>query len=153
MLWSYRTTPKSSTQETPFSLTYGSEAVVRAEFITPNPRMAAYAAEANEEERRVDLDLAEEKRDMTAAKIAIYKNILTGYYNARVKHLRFNPRDLVLGKKSVSRVESQGKLTPKWEGPYRVVESSQNGYCKLAYRDDSRVPRTWHAENLKLYYP
>ncbi|XP_027157746.1 uncharacterized protein LOC113759379 [Coffea eugenioides] len=153
VLWSYRTTPRSATQETPFSLTYGSEAVVPTEFITPSPRMAAYAAEVNEEERRVDLDLAEEKRDMAVAKVALYKNILTGYYNARVKHLRFNPGDLVLRKNSVSRAEPQGKLNPKWEGPYRVVESSQNGYCKLAYRDGSRVPRTWHAENLKLYYP
>ncbi|XP_027174121.1 uncharacterized protein LOC113773696 [Coffea eugenioides] len=153
VLWSYRTTPRSSTQETPFSLTYGSEAVVPAEFITPNPRMAAYAAEINEEERRVDLDLAEEKRDMAAAKVAIYKNILASYFNARVKHLRFSPGDLVLRKNSVSRAEPQGKLNPKWEGPYRVIESSQNGYCKLAYRDGSRVPRTWHAENLKLYYP
>ena len=115
--------------------------------------MAAYAAEVNEEERRVDLDLAEKKRDMAAAKVAIYKNILTGYYNARVKHLRFSPGDLVLRKNSVSRAETQEKLNPKWEGPYRVVESSQNGYRKLAYRDGSRVPRIWHAENLKLYYP
>ncbi|XP_027173140.1 uncharacterized protein LOC113772850 [Coffea eugenioides] len=78
VLWSYRTTPRSATQETPFSLTYGSEAVVPAEFITPSLRMAAYAAEVNEKERRVDLNLAEEKRDMAAAKVAIYKNILAG---------------------------------------------------------------------------
>nr|XP_027100411.1 uncharacterized protein K02A2.6-like [Coffea arabica] len=153
VLWSYRTTPRSATQETPFSLTYGSETVVPTEFITPNPRMAAYAAEVHEEERRVDLDLAEEKRDMAAAKVALYKNILVGYYNARVKHLRFSPGDLVLWKNSVSRAEPQGKLSPKLKEPYRVVESSQNGYCKLTYRDGSRVPRTWHAENLRLYHP
>ncbi|XP_071903303.1 uncharacterized protein [Coffea arabica] len=153
VLWSYRTTPRSATQETPFSLTYGSEAVVPTKYITPSPRMAAYAAEINEEERRVDLDLVEEKRDMAAAKAALYKNILTGYYNTRVKHLRLNPGDLVLRKNSVSRAEPQGKLTPKWEGSYRIVESNQNGYCKLAYRDGSRVPRTWHAKNLKLFYP
>mgnify|MGYP004717098667 CR=1 FL=1 len=73
VLWSYRTTPRSATQETPFSLTYGSEAVVPTEFITPSPRMAAYTAEINEEKRRVNLDLAEKKRDMAAAKVAIYK--------------------------------------------------------------------------------
>ncbi|XP_027158648.1 uncharacterized protein LOC113760293 [Coffea eugenioides] len=71
VLWSYRTTPRSATQETPLSLTYGSEAVVPTEFITPNPRMAAYATEVNEEERRVDFDLAEEKPDMAAAKVAL----------------------------------------------------------------------------------
>nr|XP_027088752.1 uncharacterized protein K02A2.6-like [Coffea arabica] len=153
VLWSYRNTPKSATQETPFSLTYGSKAVVPAEFITPSPRMAAFAAEVNEEEMRVDLDLIEEKWNIVAAKVALYKNILTSYYNARVRHPRFSPEDLVLRKNSVSRVEPQGKLTPRWEEPYRVIRSSQNGYCTLAYRNGSRVPRTWHAENLKLYHP
>ncbi|XP_071906225.1 uncharacterized protein [Coffea arabica] len=113
VLWSYRTTPRSATQETPFYLTYGSEAVVPTEFITPNPRMAAFAAQLNEEERRVDLNFAEEKRDVAATKVALYKNILTSYYNARGKHLQFNSGDLVLRKNSVSRTESQGKLTPK----------------------------------------
>nr|XP_027118429.1 uncharacterized protein K02A2.6-like [Coffea arabica] len=113
VLWSYQTTPRSATQEIPFSLTYGSEAVVPTEFITPSPRMAAYIAEVNEKERQVDLDLAEEKRDMVAAKVALYKNIQTGYYNARVRHLRFNPKDLVFRKNSISRAEPQGKLNPK----------------------------------------
>ncbi|XP_071939909.1 uncharacterized protein [Coffea arabica] len=152
VLWFYRTTPRTATQETPFSLTYGSEAVVPAKFLTSSPRIAAYAVEANEEERRTDLDFSEEKSDAAAARMVLYKNILTSYYNSRVKNFRFIPRDLVLRKNSVSRVEPQNKLSPNWEGPYRVVEISQNGYCKLAYRDTVLVPRTWHAQNLKLYF-
>jgi len=31
VLWAYRTTPRRSTRETPFSLTYGAEAVILAE--------------------------------------------------------------------------------------------------------------------------
>ena len=115
--------------------------------------MAAFAAEVNEEERRVDLDLAEEKRDIAVVKVALYKNILSSYYNARVRHLRFSSGDLVVHKNLVSRAEPQGKLTPRWEGPYRVIKSSQNGYCTLVYRNGFRVPRTWHVENLKLYHP
>ncbi|XP_027161349.1 uncharacterized protein LOC113762211 [Coffea eugenioides] len=150
VLWSYRTTPRSSTQVTPFSLTYGAKAVIPAEILTPSPRLTAYVAEVNEEERQLDLDLVDEKRDIASARIASYKNTLAHYYNARVKHRRFLPGDLVLRKNSVSRAEPQGKLSPKWEGPYRVVESSPSGYCKLSYRDGSLVPRTWHAENLRL---
>ncbi|XP_027156196.1 uncharacterized protein LOC113756920 [Coffea eugenioides] len=52
----HRTTPRSATQETPFSLTYGAEAVIPAEILTPSPRLAAYAAEVNDEERQLDLD-------------------------------------------------------------------------------------------------
>ncbi|XP_027174756.1 uncharacterized protein LOC113774416 [Coffea eugenioides] len=153
VLWFYRTIPRSATQEIPFFLIYGSEAVVPAEFITSNPRVATFAAEVNEKERKVDLDLAKEKRDIAAAKVAVYKIILTSYYNVRVRHLRFNPGDLVLRKNSVSRTESQEKLAPKWEGPYRVIESSRNGYYKLAYCDGSLVPRTWLAEIFKFYHP
>ncbi|XP_027158506.1 uncharacterized protein LOC113760135 [Coffea eugenioides] len=152
VLWSYRTTPRSSTQETPFSLTYGAEAVIPAEILTPSPRLTAYVAEVNGEERQLDLDLIDERRDTASARVATYKNNLAHYYNARVKHRRFRPGDLVLRKNSVSRAEPQGKLGPKWEGPYRVVKSSLSGYCKLSYRDGSLVPRTWHAENLRLYY-
>nr|XP_027120487.1 uncharacterized protein LOC113737455 [Coffea arabica] len=91
VLWSYRTTPKSSTQETPFSLTYGAEAVIPAELLTPSPRLTAYVAEVNGEERQFDLDLIDEKRDLASARIASYKNTLAHYYNARVKHRRFLP--------------------------------------------------------------
>ncbi|XP_027181756.1 uncharacterized protein LOC113780142 [Coffea eugenioides] len=117
VLWSYRTTPRSSTQETPFSLTYGSKTVVPAEFITSSPRIAVYAAELNEEERRVDIDLAEEKRDMAAAKVALYKNILTGYYNARVKHLRFSSRDLCSGRIRSAELKLRGNLAPSGREP------------------------------------
>nr|XP_027120710.1 uncharacterized protein LOC113737727 [Coffea arabica] len=121
VLWSYRTTPRSSTQETPFSLTYGAEAVIPTEILTPSPRLTAYVTEVNGEERQLDLDLIDERRDTASARVATYKNTLAHYYNARVKHRRFRPGDLVLRKKSVSRAEPQGKLGPKWEGPYRVV--------------------------------
>ncbi|XP_027156081.1 uncharacterized protein LOC113756723 [Coffea eugenioides] len=152
VLWSYRTTPRSASRETPFSLTYGAEAVFPAAILTPSPRLAAYAAEVNNEERQLDLDLVEERRNLASARIASYKNTLAHYYNARVRHRRFQPGDLVLRKNSVSRAEPQGKLCPKWEGPYRVVESDAKGYCKLSYRDGSLVPRSWHAKNLRLYY-
>nr|XP_027124399.1 uncharacterized protein LOC113741115 [Coffea arabica] len=89
VLWSYRTTPRSATQETPFSLTYGAEAVIPAEILTPSPRLAAYAAEVNDEERQLDLYLVEERRELASARIASYKNTLAHYYNARVRHRRF----------------------------------------------------------------
>ncbi|GJX62380.1 hypothetical protein Tco_0295280 [Tanacetum coccineum] len=51
-----------------------------------------------------------------------------------------------------SRVEDQGKLGPKWEGPYRVVEAYENGSYKLQTLEDKEVPRTWHAINLRKCY-
>ena len=85
--------------------------MVPAEFLTPSSRMAAFTVVANGEERKMNLDLAKEKRDAAAARVALYKNILTSYYNVRVRYLRFSPRDLVLRKNLVSQSESQGKLS------------------------------------------
>ncbi|XP_021995730.1 protein NYNRIN-like [Helianthus annuus] len=41
ILWAHRTMPKTSTGETPFSLVYGSEAVIPTEIGLPSPRMLA----------------------------------------------------------------------------------------------------------------
>ncbi|XP_071933220.1 uncharacterized protein [Coffea arabica] len=118
VLWSYRTMPRSATQETSFSLTYGTEAVIPVEILTPSPRLTAYVVEVNEEERQLDLDLVDEKRDIASTRVAAYKNTLAQYYNAHVKHRRFQSGDMILRKNSVNRAEPQGKLCPKWEGPY-----------------------------------
>lgn len=63
-----------------------------------------------------------------------------------------NQETLSLEKNMVNWIEPLEKLNPKWEGLYRVAEISENNYYKLAYRDGTLVPQTWHAENLKLYY-
>nr|XP_027096214.1 uncharacterized protein LOC113716116 [Coffea arabica] len=53
VLWAYRTKPRTATQETPFSLTYGVEAVVPAEVGLPSPRTQNFVAASNEEELRL----------------------------------------------------------------------------------------------------
>ncbi|XP_027171527.1 uncharacterized protein LOC113771106 [Coffea eugenioides] len=133
VLWAYRTTSRSATQKTPFFLTYGFETAVHVEFYTLNPRMAAYVVKVNDEEQRADLDLFEEKRDVSTARVTLYKNILANYYNAQVKHLCFRLGDLVKRKNLASQIEPQEKLTPRWEELYRVVKSNLNAYCKFAY--------------------
>ena len=42
VLWAYRTTPKQSTGETPFSLTYGAEAMIPAEVNLCNTRVGGF---------------------------------------------------------------------------------------------------------------
>ncbi|PWA76839.1 reverse transcriptase domain-containing protein [Artemisia annua] len=61
------------------------------------------------------------------------------------------PGEFVYRRNEASRVEDQGKLGPKWEGPYRVTEAYQNGSYKLYTMDDQEVPRKWHAINLRKY--
>ncbi|KAL0396429.1 UNVERIFIED_CONTAM: hypothetical protein Scaly_0091300, partial [Sesamum calycinum] len=49
VLWAYRTTPRTTTGETPFSLSYGTDAVAPAEVGELNWRVKHYDLEANEQ--------------------------------------------------------------------------------------------------------
>ncbi|GJW94907.1 reverse transcriptase domain-containing protein [Tanacetum coccineum] len=125
VLWAHKTSIKQSNGETPFSLTYGSEAVIPAEIGIPSYRTLMIREEYNEEEQRLNLDLLQERREATAVREA---------------------------KNEASRIEDEGKLGPNWEGPYRVTEAFENGSYKLQTMEDKVVPRTWHAVNLRKCY-
>ncbi|KAL2230407.1 UNVERIFIED_CONTAM: Gag-Pol polyprotein [Sesamum indicum] len=68
VLWAYRTTPRTSTGETPFSLVYGSEAVIPAEIGEESQRLVSFDLERNRGQRAFDLDIVEEKRDAAPQK-------------------------------------------------------------------------------------
>ncbi|GJS30950.1 reverse transcriptase domain-containing protein [Tanacetum coccineum] len=105
--------------------------------------------EYNEEEMRLNLDLLQERRETAAVREARYKTKMEQYYNKKVHPAGFKPGEFVLRRNEASRVEDQGKLGPKWEGPYRVMEAYKNGSYKLQTLEDKEVPRTWHAINLR----
>ncbi|RRT83792.1 hypothetical protein B296_00003316 [Ensete ventricosum] len=47
--------------------------------------------------------------------------------------------------KAIARLYNhKGKLTPKQEGPYRVVYTIQDGTYVLVIMDGNVLPRTWH---------
>ncbi|GKB39245.1 hypothetical protein Tco_0884187 [Tanacetum coccineum] len=108
--------------------------------------------EFNEEEQRLNLDLLQERREAAAIREARYKSKMEQYYNKKVRPAGFRPGEFVYRRNEASRVEDQGKLGPKWEGPYRVTEAFENGSYKLQTMEDKIVPRTWHAINLRKCY-
>ena len=57
VLWAYKTTVRTPIGETPFKLTYGSEAIIPAEVHMANHRMTMYQDKYNEEQLRLNLDL------------------------------------------------------------------------------------------------
>ncbi|GJS24523.1 reverse transcriptase domain-containing protein [Tanacetum coccineum] len=135
VLWAHRTTPKTSNRETPFSLAYGTEAVILAEIGIPTRRVIQEFDERNEEALRLNLNLLEERRDIAAIREARRKQQVEKYYNQRVHHKQFNVGKFVLRKNELSKVENTGKLRPKWEGPYEVVETYSTGAYKLRSMD------------------
>ncbi|GKF00757.1 hypothetical protein Tco_0027680, partial [Tanacetum coccineum] len=106
----------------------------------------------NEEEIHLNLDLLMERGELAAIQEARYKTKLEQYYNKKVHLTIFKLGEFVFRKNEASRVEDQGKLGPKWEGPYRVAEAYQNGSYKLQTIEDKEVPRTWHSINLWKCY-
>nr|GEW42531.1 reverse transcriptase domain-containing protein [Tanacetum cinerariifolium] len=125
VLWAHRTMIKSSHDDTPFSLTYGTEAVIPTEIEMPTYRTAA-------------VDVAKSK--------------MTKYYNARVRGVTFRPGDFVYRSNYASHAVAGGKLGPKWEGPYEVTEALEDGAYKLRSMDETILPRTWNISNLKRCY-
>ena len=63
VLWAYRTTRKSITQEIPFALAFDTEVVAPVEVGFKSPRAKFANAKHNEEVLRLNLDLLEEKRE------------------------------------------------------------------------------------------
>ena len=63
VIWTYRTTPRRSTGETPFSMTYGAEAVIPLETGFLTSRTSSFNPNDNYEQLKKNLDLIEEKRE------------------------------------------------------------------------------------------
>ena len=57
VLWTYRTTLRKSTGETPFSMTYGAEAVIPLENGFPTMRSSAFTSDGNDDLLKKNLDL------------------------------------------------------------------------------------------------
>ena len=94
-------------------------------------RTMKFDPDVNEEEQRLNLDLLQERREMAAIREAKYKTKVEQYYNQRVRPVSFKVGDFVYRRNETSKMESQRKLGPNLEGPYRIVEAYHNGSYKL----------------------
>ncbi|GJS45515.1 reverse transcriptase domain-containing protein [Tanacetum coccineum] len=91
ILWAHRTMVKSSNGDTPFSPTYGTEAVIPAEIRMPTLRTAELDMAKNDEALQINLELLEEKREQAAITEAKSKRQMEKYYNAKVRNTSFKP--------------------------------------------------------------
>ena len=98
VLWTYRTTPRRSTGETPFSLTYRAEAVIPLEIGFSTTRTSSFNPKDNDEQLTRNLDLIEERREDAMVQLAYYQQKLKQGYDANVKLRLLTPDDLVLRK-------------------------------------------------------
>jgi hypothetical protein len=119
VLWTFRTTPRNSTGETPFSLTYGVEAIIPLEIGLPTLRLEEFNLENNEHALAKDLDLTQERKDLVMIRRASYQGDLRKNYGKNVSKRVLIQGDLVLHKVIGSKKDpTLGKLGANWEGPY-----------------------------------
>ncbi|XP_020553064.1 uncharacterized protein LOC110012711 [Sesamum indicum] len=110
VLWAYRTTPRTTTGETPFCLVYGTEAIIPAEIGEESQRVMQYEPETNRNERSFDLIVIEEKREAAYARILHHKGLMMKSHSRRIRPRQLQVGDLVL--KKVEASKHVGKLEP-----------------------------------------
>ncbi|KAI5348488.1 hypothetical protein L3X38_001375 [Prunus dulcis] len=83
-LWAIRTSFRTSSRETPFSLTFGSEAVIRVEIGEASYQTTTFSPKGNKAQLALKLDLVEERRMQANLWNEAYKHVFR-YYDSRVK--------------------------------------------------------------------
>jgi hypothetical protein len=113
VLWALRTNVSRATRAMPFSLVYGTEAILPPEVYLKSARVAHFNQEDQTEARELDANLLEERRNTTLSNVHKYQMALKKYYNKSVVQRELNIGDLVL-KKDI-RTKDKHKFSTPWE--------------------------------------
>ncbi|XP_008231232.1 PREDICTED: uncharacterized protein LOC103330426 [Prunus mume] len=158
-LWAYRTSPRSATCFSPYSLVYESDAISPVEITILIARVSAindleWDTKSCSDWRLLDLEDLDEKRADVERRTALYHKTVTQAYNRTVKPRSFKQGDLVL--KVVEHVRRQVsglfKFAPQWEGPFAVKEVYSSGYYRLVSIKEGTLTDPVNGKWLKLYY-
>ena len=95
VLWAYRCTPQSSTNESPFSLVYGADAMISVEIGEPSMRRELYNSTRNHQNMATHLDLLPELREKAQIRNLATKQRASRKYNANLCPRSFISKDLV----------------------------------------------------------
>jgi hypothetical protein len=76
VLWSLRSTPNAATQEIPFFLVHGAEAVLPVKITHESPRIVAYGKMTSTEALQDDVDALYKAKDVVLARATQYQQSL-----------------------------------------------------------------------------
>ncbi|XP_057759413.1 uncharacterized protein LOC130979884 [Arachis stenosperma] len=152
ILWGYNTTPQRSTNETPFKLIFGSDAMIPVEISQGSIRTNYFEDAANNQIRQVELDTLEEVRDEARIRSETMQQIIRNKYNKKFRPRTLQQRDLVLRcLEDVQKPPGQGKLAINWEGPFRIAKVHGRGLYSLQTLEGANLPNTRNIFSLRLY--
>ncbi|CAL8112448.1 unnamed protein product [Prunus armeniaca] len=125
-LWAYRTTVRTSIGCTPYSLVYGSEAILPLEIPLPSLRVATHLVNPDE---NVKVMLAELE--------ALDKNASPCNTNSKFTKLKW---------------QMHGKFVSKWEGPYVVTRVFAKGAYELSNPEGTCIYPCVNGKFVKRFY-
>jgi len=99
--------------------------------------------------RRMQLSQMEEWREKAYHNSKIYKERIKRWHDKRIQKKEFAPRDKVLLFNYRVKLLGHGKLWSKWEGPFKVINSSSHGAITL--QNDEGTLFKVNGQCLKLF--
>ncbi|RDY12025.1 hypothetical protein CR513_03262, partial [Mucuna pruriens] len=148
----YRTSVRTSMGETPYSLVYGTEAVLPIEVEVPSLRVLAEVEleEAEWIQQRLDqLNLIEEKRLVALCHGQLYQRRIKNVFDKKARLRMFKKGDMVLKKIWPNR----GKWAPNYKGPYVVKHAFSGGALILTNTKGHDLKHPVNANSVKMFFP
>ena len=99
--------------------------------------------------KKMQLSELEEWREKAYHNSKIYKERVKRWHDKRIKKKDFAPGDKVLLFNSRVKLFGHGKLRSKWEGPFKVINSSSHGAITLQNGEDTLFKV--NGQRLKLF--
>jgi len=126
VLWAYKCNPQSATNESPFSLVYGIDAMIPVEIGEPSLRRELYDSTQNHQNMATHLDLLSDLREKAQIRNLVAKQRAVRKYNANLCPRSFTKGDLVWRMASSAR-KKDDKFSANWDGPYLIREDAGGG--------------------------
>jgi hypothetical protein len=127
---------------------YGSEAMTPQELKHESPRTTPMAiADVDESTFK---DLIDGDRVLALQALNKYQAQTKAWRDNSVIPREFKEGDLVLTR--TIRTVSQGKLEPKWEGPYIVKTKTSPNTYRLTTTSGEDLEHSWNIDNLRKFF-
>ena len=153
-LWSYRTSICASTGATPYSLVYGSKAVLPIEVEIQSLRVLVETKVLEEDwakARYEQLALIDEKRARAQYHAQGYQKRIVKAFNKKVKLRNLKEGNLVLKVLKDETFDPRGKMKPIWSGPFIIKKIMSGGATRITDLDGEGMLRPINMDKLRKY--